>query len=39
MLVWDITAHTPWTRVPEAVLNPVVGKSLVLYLRKPQGPA
>jgi SAM-dependent methyltransferase len=35
MLVWDITAHTPWTRVPEAVLNPLVGKSLVVYLRKP----
>ena len=29
MLVWDITAHTPVTRVPEALLNPVLGKSLV----------
>jgi len=35
ILVWDITAHTPVTRVPEAVLNPVLGKSLVVYLRKP----
>ncbi len=34
-LVWDITAHTPFTRVPEAVLNPVLGKSTVVYLRKP----
>ncbi len=36
MLVWDITAHTPLTRVPEAVLNPLLGKSLVVYLRKPE---
>ncbi len=35
MLVWDITAHTPFTRVPEAVLNPLMGKSLVNYFRKP----
>lgn len=35
MLVWDITAHTAFTRVPEAVLNPVMGKSLVNYFRKP----
>jgi len=35
ILVWDITAHTAVTRLPEAVLNPVLGKSLVLYLRKP----
>lgn len=35
MLVWDITAHTPFTRVPEAVLNPILGKSLVNYFRKP----
>jgi hypothetical protein len=34
MLVWDITAHTPVTRIPEAVLNPILGKSLVVYLRK-----
>jgi SAM-dependent methyltransferase len=35
MLVWDITAHTPVTRIPEAALNPWLGKSLVVYLRKP----
>jgi SAM-dependent methyltransferase len=35
MLVWDITAASPITRVPERLLNPVVGKSLVLYARKP----
>ena len=35
MLVWDITAHTPFTRVPEAVLNPLMGKGLVHYFRKP----
>ena len=35
LLVWDITAATPFTRVPEALLNPVMGKSAVVYLRKP----
>lgn len=35
VLVWDITAHTPLTRVPEAVLNPLMGKSTVVYVRKP----
>jgi SAM-dependent methyltransferase len=35
VLVWDITAATPFTRVPERLLNPVLGKSLVVYLRKP----
>jgi SAM-dependent methyltransferase len=34
VLVWDITAHTPITRVPEALLNPILGKSVVVYLRK-----
>ena len=32
LLVWDITAHTPVTRLPERVLNPLIGKSLVVYL-------
>jgi SAM-dependent methyltransferase len=36
VLVWDITAHTPVTRIPEAVLNPLLGKSLVIYGRKPR---
>ncbi len=35
LLVWDITAATPLTRWPEAALNPVLGKSLVVYARKP----
>jgi SAM-dependent methyltransferase len=33
LLVWDITAATPFTRVPERILNPVLGKSLVAYLQ------
>ena len=33
LLVWDITAHTPATRIPERILNPVLGKSLVVYLK------
>jgi SAM-dependent methyltransferase len=35
LLVWDITAHSPVTRVPEALLNPLLGKSAVIYARKP----
>lgn len=35
LLVWDIEAKHPLTRWPEAVLNPVLGKSLVVYARKP----
>lgn len=36
LLVWDITAR-PWvTRLGERLLNPVLGKSLVVYLRKPE---
>jgi hypothetical protein len=35
MLVWDIERR-PWiTRTAERALNPLLGKSLVLYLRKP----
>jgi len=34
VLVWDITAGTPFTRVPEALLNPLLGKSAVVYLTK-----
>ncbi len=35
LLVWDITDH-PWpTRMAEAVLAPVMGKSMVLYAEKP----
>jgi SAM-dependent methyltransferase len=35
LLVWDITAATPLTRVPERLLNPYLGKSLVVYAEKP----
>jgi SAM-dependent methyltransferase len=36
MLVWDIMAK-PWpTRLADRLLNPVIGKSLVVYLRKPE---
>jgi hypothetical protein len=35
MLVWDIMKR-PWlTRTAEQLLNPVIGKSMVLYLTKP----
>ncbi len=34
LLVWDITAATPLTRVPDSVLNPVLGKSAVVYVKK-----
>lgn len=35
LLVWDMTRR-PWlTQTAERLLNPVLGKSLVLYLRKP----
>ncbi len=36
LLVWDMM-RTPWlTRTLERLLDPVVGKSLVVYLRKPE---
>jgi NADPH-dependent ferric siderophore reductase len=35
LLVWDITS-APWiTRTAEHLLNPLLGKSLVVYLEKP----
>jgi SAM-dependent methyltransferase len=34
-LVWDITAHPVVTRVPDKLLNPIMGKSAVVYARKP----
>lgn len=34
ILVWDIVRGSRITRVPERLLNPVLGKSLVLYLSK-----
>lgn len=35
LLVWDLMKRPLVTRVAEAVLNPVMGKSIVFYLRKP----
>ncbi|MDQ3983242.1 MAG: class I SAM-dependent methyltransferase [Actinomycetota bacterium] len=35
LLVWDMTARPPVTRLIERALNPVLGKSVVVYLRKP----
>ncbi len=35
LLVWDIMARPRGTRWAERVLNPVIGKSLVLYFHKP----
>jgi len=37
VLVWDISEATPITRIPDRLLNPVLGKSLVVYLEKPNG--
>jgi len=34
LLVWDITARPAITRIAEWALNPVLGKSLVVYARK-----
>ncbi len=35
LLVWDIARRPAVTRAAERVLNPLIGKSLVLYARKP----
>ena len=35
LLVWDITDRPLVTRAAETVLNPVLGKSFVVYLEKP----
>ncbi|WP_192764291.1 class I SAM-dependent methyltransferase [Actinomadura algeriensis] len=35
LLVWDIMKRPLATRVAEAVLNPVIGKSVVVYCNKP----
>ena len=37
LLVWDIMKKPLATRLVERALNPLIGKSLVLYLRKPEG--
>jgi SAM-dependent methyltransferase len=35
LLVWDIVKAPALTRTADRVLNPLIGKSLVVYLRKP----
>ncbi|GAA0417263.1 methyltransferase [Acrocarpospora corrugata] len=35
LLVWDIMKRPAATRIAEAVLNPLIGKSVVVYGRKP----
>jgi SAM-dependent methyltransferase len=35
LLVWDMMSRPAVTRLAERALNPFIGKSLVLYLRKP----
>jgi len=35
LLVWDMMSKPTLTRVAEAVLNPVAGKSVALYFEKP----
>lgn len=35
LLVWDITDRPVVTRLTEALLNPVIGKSLIVYATKP----
>jgi hypothetical protein len=35
LLVWDIMKRPVSTRLAERALNPLIGKSLVLYARKP----
>ena len=37
VLVWDIVKQPLATRLAEKALNPLVGKSMVLYLEKPEG--
>ena len=35
LLVWDIMKRPAATRIAESVLNPIIGKSVVRYVRKP----
>ena len=35
LLVWDIVKAPALTRTADRVLNPLIGKSLVVYVRKP----
>jgi hypothetical protein len=38
LLVWDIAKAPALTRTTERVLNPVLGKSTVVYSSKPRDP-
>jgi len=38
LLVWDIMKRPAATRLTERVLNPLIGKSLVIYAAKPAAP-
>jgi SAM-dependent methyltransferase len=35
LLVWDIMKRPALTRIAESALNPLIGKSVVVYVRKP----
>ena len=35
-LVWDLTNRPRWARLLDRTLNPVLGKSLVIYTEKLQ---
>jgi hypothetical protein len=37
LLTWDIVKAPRTTRIAERILTPVLGKSLVVYARKPGG--
>jgi hypothetical protein len=39
LLVWDIMKRPAATRLAERALNPVIGKSIVIYADKPPGGA
>ena len=39
LLTWDIVERPLVTRVADTVLNPVLGKSLIVYARKPEAAA
>ena len=35
LLVWDLMDHPPLTKFIDSLFNPILGKSLVLYFKKP----
>jgi hypothetical protein len=34
--VWELTKRPRWSRLLDRTLNPVLGKSLVVYTEKPE---